>query len=235
MSPKYKPCVHSSKRERKKSILYLLQRCPAVPWPPDLVATTAPRYTAPTFPPPFFLHPRERARGQTRTRTHSHPSSIKLYARNIFPAWECERKSNFNRAGISFRPEENAISLINIGKGRESHDKTYTPCVHGYIRRSGENKKETAHKKEGGGKEKKRKRWFFGPQVRGAHAWSCSFFKTFLLLLLLEIISETPEGPLRDLRTTPPGVPLASFIRKYYELTRSAQPVSMISCFRAIV
>lgn len=165
----------------------------------------------------------------------THPSSIKLYARNIFPAWECERKSNFNRAGISFRPEENAISLINIGKGRESHDKTYTPCVHGYIRRSGENKKETAHKKEGGGKEKKRKRWFFGPQVRGAHAWSCSFFKTFLLLLLLEIISETPEGPLRDLRTTPPGVPLASFIRKYYELTRSAQPVSMISCFRAIV
>lgn len=119
MSPKYKPCVHSSKRERKKSILYLLQRCPAVPWPPDLVATTAPRYAAPTFPPPFFLHPRERARGQTRTRTHSHPSSIKLYARNIFPAWECERKSNFNRAGISFRPEENAISLINIGKGRE--------------------------------------------------------------------------------------------------------------------
>lgn len=49
----------------------------------------------------------------------THPSSIKLYARNIFPAWECERKSNFNRAGISFRPEENAISLINIGKGRE--------------------------------------------------------------------------------------------------------------------
>lgn len=93
VSPKYKPYVRASEREREEreknlsdSILYLFQRCPAVPWPPDLVATTAPRYTQAFLCRSFY--PRKRARGNTRT----HPSIVPFrlsrllnYTREISP------------------------------------------------------------------------------------------------------------------------------------------------------
>lgn len=84
---------------------------------------------------------------------------------------------------------------------------------------------EAAGGKVKGEKEEARERWFFDMGhrfVRGVRAWLCSFFKKLARALPppLEIISET-LGPAERFTHDPSGVPLGSFIRKYYELTRS--------------
>lgn len=111
------PHIHmfsQASREKSDSILCLFQRCPAAPWPPDLVATTAPRYTR--FPPRFYsYHFSQTTRGNacTASRPSSPPFlSIKLYVALKIPVGM--RKREFSRNIIS-----SAISphrcLINIG------------------------------------------------------------------------------------------------------------------------